>query len=214
MCAIRQESSGSVHQSSTGFMGCKFTGGKKKISFQSEFWKTARLVLDFLALGGVSSGCGCCIISEKGFPTSRFWANWLLPLSALNTDGYILPATRCCVFSVLVRLTNQEKKKSLGFTGRCAVTPLPSFSRPQSLPVLAAAVAMPELGFFFVFFYPLVPSLEGNRGRLVMARHLCNLFPRWCQEVTVEAEGRGSAVRDGPFVVAFVAGVLPFSVKA
>lgn len=77
---------------------------------------------------------------------------------------------------------------------------------PPSLPRRAAALAMP--GLF------LTPSPLERIGASGQGQRLCDLFPRWCGEVTLEAEGRGSAVRDGPFVVAFVAGVLPFSVKA
>lgn len=55
------------------------------------------------------------------------------------------------------------------------------------------------------------PSREP--GRLVRA-NVAAIFFQDGAGVRQEAERRGNAVREGPFVVAFVAGVLPFSVKA
>lgn len=107
--------------------GCRLT---RIIHFQTEFWKKAQALLDFL-------GSGRCLVwlrllyhLRKGFPISRFWANWLLPLSALTAVSYITLQCAAASPSPLSVLQREGGKKLLRFTGRCAAFP-PHFHAEQ-----------------------------------------------------------------------------------
>lgn len=105
----------------------------------------------------------------------------------------------CCCCLLLQDLKKKKKRIKIYRQVRCALPPpsLPSSISTRLHSLCGSCFSAPSRG----------------PGRLVRA-NVAAIFFQDGAGVRQEAERRGNAVRDGPFVVAFVAGVLPFSVKA
>lgn len=134
--------------------------------------------------------------SDHGcFMTIKYFPNIICKLFAPSLFPVPWPSDRCCL-----RLppSAYERKTSSRFTGRCAVPPSITPPLHNCLPVS--------------ILRELLWAVSGDW--CLDQSNSTEIFFQDGAGVTLEAEERGNAVRGSLFVVAFVAGVLPFIVKA
>lgn len=119
-------------------------GLPKKFVFRQSFGKRCSLCVIFW-LWEVSRPAAAVVSSQKRI--SYFTVLRQLAAASLSSERCRLhhPAMCCYVFVSFVCLTNWDKRSHLDLQAGVLLLPHPSFPRPQSLPHLTAAFAMPEL---------------------------------------------------------------------